>query len=162
MVRTMSALSRTKGMRAELEFSRLVFDALGIRAERRLEQARDGGHLKRHDVVTFWAERRLEQCRDGGHDLEIADFAIEVKRYASLTPALLARLWLQAEIQARGASKTPALAYRCDRQAWRVCVPLSAVNGDVFGSTWGGFEWAAELSLEAFCALARDRLRTCH
>lgn len=35
-------------------------------------------------------------------------------------------------------------------------MPLSAINGDAFGKEWGGIEWAAVMSVPAFCALVRE------
>jgi hypothetical protein len=83
-------------------------------------------------------------------------FAFECKRYAAITPALLSKFWQQAESQARSVAKIPALAYRGDRQAWRVLVPLNSIS-EAFPETWEGYEWTAELSMEAFAALVRER-----
>jgi hypothetical protein len=110
--------------------------------------------------------RNLEQSRQGGHDLVPVDtdpvslaldrFAIEVKRYAAITPALLAGFWLQAESQAARATKTPALAFRADRREWSILVPLSALNGALFRPEWTGIDWTAAVSVPAFCNLIRE------
>lgn len=133
--------SRAKGASGEREFAKLVHQHLGVELRRNLEQSRQGGH----DLVAIGADP-ISRALDA--------YAIEVKRYAAITPAMMAEFWSQAEAQAARASKTPALAYRRDREEWRVCVPLRALNGG-FGD-WPGFEWTATLSVEAFCALVRE------
>ena len=68
-------------------------------------------------------ERNLEQTRNGGHDiLGLPGWAIEVKRYSRVTQADLRGFWGQACEQARKDNGRPALAYREDRQDWRVVV----------------------------------------
>jgi hypothetical protein len=59
-------------------------------------------------------------------------------------------------MQARGASRKPILAYRADRQEWRVLVPLASINGAVFQASWDGFGWTADVSVDAFCAMVRE------
>ncbi len=93
----MTINSRQKGAGGEREFSRVLFDHLGVRLERNLEQSRAGGH----DLLVTGScpvSRALDK------------FAVEVKRYSSITPALIRRWWEQAEAQARRADKTPCLA----------------------------------------------------
>ena len=139
--------SRAKGAAAEREFAALLLDLLGVKLARNLEQSRSGGH-------------DLEAVGDDPAALALRRFAIECKRYAAIPPAMLAKFWEQAESQARRASRVPALAFRADRQEWRVVVPLSALNGEVYGEAWGGIEWTAVLSVPAFCALVRDKAHT--
>lgn len=68
-------------------------------------------------------ERNLEQTRNGGHDiLGLPGWCIEVKRYARVTQGDLIGFWSQACEQARKDGGRPALAYRLDRQEWRVIV----------------------------------------
>lgn len=134
--------SRAKGADGEREFSRLVLDSLGVRLARNLEQSRSGGH-------------DLEPVGDDPAAQALGRFAIEVKRWATVTPAMLGKFWQQAESQAARASRIPVLAYRGNRQEWRVLVPLSAINGEVYGE-WAGIDWTAVLSVPAFCALVRD------
>jgi len=138
----MSINSRTKGATGEREFSRLVLDVLGVKLARNLEQSRSGGH-------------DLEAVGDEPAAQALNRFAIECKRYAAITPGLLSRFWLQAESQAARALRIPVLAFRSDRQEWRVLVPLRAINGEVYGD-WAGIEWTAVLSVPAFCALVRE------
>lgn len=133
--------SREKGAFAEREFAKLLDQELGVRLVRNLEQSRSGGH-------------DLEPVGDDAAAVALRRFAIECKRHATITPAKLAEFWKQAEEQAVKASRMPALAFRADRQAWAVLVPLCALNR-AYGA-WEGIEWTAALSVPAFCALVRE------
>lgn len=132
--------SRDKGAGGERELSKLLHSELGVKAV-----------------------RNLEQCRGGGHDLDapantvLSGYAIEVKRLKSASHADLARYWLQAVDQANQAEKVPVLAYRVDRGEWLVFIPLSELNQAVF-EDWHGFQWAAQITIEAFCCLVRGRV----
>jgi Holliday junction resolvase len=131
----MGGLSRRKGASGERELARLLAEELGPVA------------------------RNLMQTREGGHDLDgpgLGRWALEVKRYARATPALLAEWWGQAEDQARRAGRTPALAFRENRAPWAVLVPLSALAPDLPAGE--GLAWAVALSLPAFAALVREGL----
>lgn len=125
---------REKGASSEREFARLIEEQLGVRLVRNLEQSRSGGH-------------DLEPMGDDPAALALGRFAIEVKRHAAITPAKLAEFWKQAEEQAKKAARTPVLALR-------EVLPLCALNAN-FGA-WEGIEWAAALSVPAFCALVRE------
>jgi Holliday junction resolvase len=135
--------SRAKGAQAEREFAALIQEHLGVTLRRNLEQSRSGGH-------------DLEAIGDDTAAVALNRFAIEVKRYRAVTPAMLAKFWEQAEMQARGASRMPILAYRADRQEWRVLVPLASLNGAIFQPSWEGFGWTADVGAEAFCAMVRE------
>lgn len=137
--------SRNKGASGERELSALVHEHLGVKLVRNLEQSRGGGY----DLVPVG-------------DNNVADvmsrMAIECKRYSTVTPALLERFWDQASRQADQSAKTPVLAYREDRRDWRVVVPLYLIDKTAFNPEWATtFTWTAELSIEAFCALVRER-----
>jgi Holliday junction resolvase len=128
----MPALSRTKGAAAERELARLLMDELG-------------------GSVT----RNLTQARGGGHDLDgVPGWAVEVKRARKATRADLRAWWTQAESQAERAGLRPALAFREDRGPWLVAVRLSDLRPGL--GPWPGLEWAAVLSLAAWCALVRE------
>ena len=90
--------SRNKGASAEREVSKLLYDELGIKMVRNLEQSRSGGH-------------DLTPEQSGGL---LDGYAIEVKRYAKITTALLRGFWQQACEQAQRANKVPLLIYRQD------------------------------------------------
>ncbi len=136
--------SREKGAGGEREFARLVLEHLGVALVRNLEQSRQGGH----DLIAPGSDPV---------SLALNRYAIEVKRYREITPALLAEFWRQAERQAHHAAKFPALAYRQDRQEWAVTVPLHSLNREAFQPEWTGLEWAATLSVPAFCCLIREQ-----
>jgi hypothetical protein len=92
------AKSRRKGQAAELQFCALATEALGVKFQRKLGQA-----------------------RDGGGDIDIGPFLVEVKNHARINER---DWWRQACASAKTAGKTPALAYKLARQGWRVLVPL--------------------------------------
>jgi Holliday junction resolvase len=128
----MGALSRNKGAGGERELARLLADELGA-------------------VVT----RNLVQAREGGADLLGVDgWAVEVKRAAKVTRALLRGWWAQAETQAQAAGARPALAFREDRGPWLVAVRLADLRPGL--GPWPGWEWTATLSLTAWCAVVRE------
>ena len=93
----MSASQRRKGAAGEREFLRELGSELG-------------------DCLT----RNLQQTREGGADcLCVRGWAIEVKRQEALSrPAW----WRQACEQAERAGAQPMLAYRRNREPWRVWI----------------------------------------
>jgi Holliday junction resolvase len=128
----MPALSRTKGAEGERELRRLLVEELG-------------------EGIT----RNLAQSRAGGHDLEgVPGWAVECKRARKATRALLRSWWEQTTSQAERAGLRPALCYREDRAPWLVAVHLSDLCPGL--GPWPGLEWAAVLSLPAWCALVRE------
>lgn len=95
----MSKASRDKGGRGEREFSRILSQALGDNIARNLSQTRDGGY-DLLDVSLFDIEvRRREQVSEGAWWKEVCERQI-------------------------ADGKFPALAYRQNRQPWRVIIPL--------------------------------------
>jgi len=89
--------SRNKGASGEREFLRLLGDELG-------------------EMLT----RNLSQTREGGADcLCVKGWAIEVKRCESLSRRAW---WRQACEQAERLGVEPMLAYRRNREPWRVWV----------------------------------------
>lgn len=130
--------SRTKGKAGELEFARILADATGVRLTRNLEQSRNGGC----DLIVS------ADTRDGPITF-IERFAVEVKRYATAKPGDLLCWWVQACRQATAAGKLPLLAYRLDRQEWRVRMPLEALEPRL-SDAW---EHSMEVSFESFLSL---------
>ncbi|MEQ1635432.1 MAG: hypothetical protein ABL903_02000 [Methylococcales bacterium] len=130
--------SRNKGAGAERELSKLLYDELGVKLLRNLEQSRDGGH----DLL---AE----------HGSLLDGYAIEVKRYANVSMAMLKGFWQQAIGQAANGNKIPVLMYRQDRQDWLAVIPLHVINGNLSESNH--FDSVAILNLSAFCAVVRER-----
>ena len=135
--------SRTKGAAGEREFAGLIQDHLGVRMVRNLEQSRCGGHdLIVHPEDSGLIADQLREC------------AIEVKRYAHATESTLKGFWKQAVEQADRVAKLPVLAYREDRQEWRVVIPMAHIIKDVANQD----DWAytMALSIEGFSALIRE------
>ena len=99
----MSKRSRDKGNRGENEF---------------LDQLRG-------ELGDWVPARRLDAPRDGGEDVEVSPFCIEIKRRETLS---LQTWWEQACQQAVDKELLPALAYRQNRQPWRVMIPMDAEN----------------------------------
>jgi len=121
--------SRRKGHDAERAVAAILRDALGVNVR-----------------------RNLRQSRDGGFDIEVAGFALEVKRFRSITPAKVGLWWLQATDQADLSGLIPALAYRADRHPWAVRVPLTTLRPDFPDGL------TVDLCVEGFVALAGGRL----
>lgn len=129
----MSAAPRRKGLDGERELVRLLRVHLG-------------------EAVV----RNLSQCREGGCDLlGIAGWAVECQR-AGKHPRL-GQWWAQAVTQAETARLKPALAYRLDRQPWRVRVGLGTLRPE-WGIICTDVGYTAELTLTAFAALVKEGL----
>jgi Holliday junction resolvase len=137
--------SRRKGASAEREFAALLHEELGVKLERNLEQSRGGGH----DLLP-------PPGVEGSAADVLRMLAIECKRYRQATPAMVAKWWNQATRQALSVNAWPVLAYRADRQRWRVVLPLAAIT--TTPAAWSGAEWTIETTIEAFCALVRESL----
>lgn len=136
--------SRRKGAGGEREFAAALDDLLGIRLTRNLEQSRQGGH----DLIP-------PASAAGPVAEALAWLAVEVKRYATCPPGSLATWWAQATRQAEAVGLWPVLAYRGDRQAWRVRLPLAALRPDLF-ALWADPDLTADLHLAAFACLVRE------
>ena len=134
----MSAHQRRKGQRGEREFCRALSEHLG-------------------ETLT----RQLGSERDGGPDVILDQWAIEIKRGQRIR---LATGWQQTIRQGPNElGLFPALAYRANRQPWRVIVPLDVVMmGDLL---WDPCQFAdpldgtATLSLAGFTTVIREFLR---
>lgn len=133
----MALNSRNKGAAAERDVAKLLFDQLGVKLKRNLEQTRSGGHDLISDEVGL-----------------LDAYAIEIKRYAKVTHALVDRFWDQACRQAEAVGKTPVLIFRGDREEWRVALPLSLLFEKVFDSQTSS-EFGI-FSFHAFCKLMRE------
>lgn len=135
--------SRTKGASAERELAAELHDLLGVRLSRRLRQYQAGG-----------CDLQVDEGQSG----EVADLlrrcAIEVKRHATATQGQVAGWWTQAVAQAQAQGAIPVLAYREDRQEWRVVLPLAALLSGA-PDDWGP-QSTVELSLWGFAVWARE------
>jgi Holliday junction resolvase len=129
----MSINSRTKGAAGERELIREIEEWTGIRLE-----------------------RNLAQSFAGGHDLIGLDhWAIECKRYRSISEADKRAFWAQAVRQAARVDKMPAVAFRQDRQPWRVLIVYPA-QSELYPLE--DYRAPCEIELELFCALIRESL----
>lgn len=126
----MTAMQVRKGKAGERELAGLLREHLGIEVTRNLVQARSGGS----DL------------------LGLPGWALEVKRAAR--PALAA-WWRQTCEQAEAVGERPALAYRLDRQPWRVVLALRHVATDFENAP---LALRLEIDLEVFAALVRESL----
>lgn len=58
---------------------------------------------------------------------QLDKYAIECKRYATVSQASLCTFWVQTVKQAQDVKKIPLLAYRANRSAWRIVLPLGVL-----------------------------------
>ena len=101
----MAGMSRTKGKVGERELARLLSALTGYTVARRV--------------------RNLA----GEDDLQgLPGWSIECKRYATITPALVAGWWAQAQRQAQAIGQEPVLFYRADKGAWRAVFSAELCN----------------------------------
>lgn len=126
-------MSRNKGASGERELIREIELETGIRLE-----------------------RNLLQSFGGGHDLIGLDYwAIECKRYASISYADKAAFWAQAVQQAKRVDKEPAVCFRADRSPWRVLVAYP-LHREIFDIE--DFRCTSEIGLALFCGLIREKI----
>ena len=112
----MGKKSRTKGKTGEREFINLI-----------------RGFFPSTEIT-----RNLNQTRNGGHDIDGLDgWAVEVKRQENLS---IGRWWGQAVKQAAEINARPALAYRQNREPWKILVEmdLNALKPPLSSSNWIG------------------------
>ena len=123
--------SRTKGKTGEREVAGLIRD------------------------LTGWDCRRRVRQHDGDSDLlGVPGWSVEVKRYASATPAVIEAWWKQTVEQADGL--LPVLVYRVDRRDWRAVWPVAMHLTQQRAEFWEHYRWTAESSLDAWAAVARE------
>ncbi|TCT20639.1 putative PDDEXK endonuclease [Thiobaca trueperi] len=144
----MSRMQRSKGASGERELIQAIHAHLGVKLLRNLEQSRAGGH----DLTL------ADNAEGGPVARELARYGIEVKRHSKATQGLLREWWSQTTVQAQRAGLRPCLAYRADRQDWRVVLPLAALVPSL--EPWPGHEWTADLSLLGFVTLIREQAAT--
>ena len=137
--------SRNKGAAAEREFATLIYGELGVQLQRNLEQYRTGGH----DLIA------IGYCPTANY---LNQFATEVKRHRQATDAKISEWWEQTTNQAKDANLIPLLAFRVDRQAWRIVVPLTLLS-NYLPTQYPDVKWTAWLSVEAFCLHVRESIK---
>jgi len=140
--------SKQKGASSEREFAGLIHDHLGVKLVRVLDQSRAGGF-----------DLAVSPDQAGPVVETVRGLALEVKRYNAITPSLMERFWSQAVRQAEAAGLIPALAWRADRQPWKVTIPLAWLCG--MGTSMD-LEFTATLAVEAFCLAVRERAEGSH
>ena len=103
----MSAMSRDKGHRGELEACAIIKELTGCDVRRRVRQ------------------------HDGDSDLTgLGGWSIEVKRYRIARPGqIYGGWWPQAVEQARATGTRPLLLYRADRGLWTAVWPADLHTG---------------------------------
>lgn len=127
----MTAMQRRKGASGENDAARLIREHTG------------------------WDVRRRVRQHDGDSDLVgVPGWAVEIKRHASATPAVIAGWWVQTVAQA--GDDLPVLLYRLDRREWRAVWPLSVTLAQQREAMWADWEWAVEGSVAAWAAVARE------
>jgi Holliday junction resolvase len=127
--------SRNKGLRFELQVSSLLYDELGIKLHRDLEQTRTADHGDLISSDPSWP------------------FCIECKRYAKgYFPK--DEWWEQVCTASDLVRKIPILVYKFDRLPIRVRVPIAFVQLE---KTYDK-RYVADLDFPTFCYLAREIL----
>lgn len=134
--------SRNKGAAGEREFANVIQNELGVSLIRNLEQSRSGGH----DLII------QGECSISAR---LNRFAIEVKRYRQATDGLISEWWQQTIEQAERANKTPLLAFRGDRQQWRIVIPLREVSNHL-PDKYPDIPFTGWLSVQAFGVMIRE------
>jgi hypothetical protein len=133
--------SRAKGANGEREFAKEIESLIGVKLTRNLEQTRGGGH----DLVIKDASTAVDKVLDR--------FAIEIKRYATVSEANIKNFWVQASEQASKVDKIPVLAVRENGKKWKVYLHLNQLN--YIFPEHDGVEWLSQISLTSFCHLIR-------
>lgn len=125
---------RAKGAAFEREISQKIFEQLGIKVQRDLDQYRMKG---RGDLIGL----------DG--------WCIECKRYANTKANDLHKdaWWGQTCAAASLTGDQPVLIFKYDRQPIRCVVYLSAING-----AFSGKADTATIAFETWCMLVRESL----
>ena len=115
--------SREKGARGEREFCKQLGKRLNMSWLRRNLSQYQTKNL--HDILTSPPEGTEPDTRQQKVIKHLAQMAIEVKRYKSVTPGLIKQWFGQACQQAESCSppRIPILAYRVDHGLWQIMVP---------------------------------------
>jgi Holliday junction resolvase len=121
---------RNKGAAYERTIAQQLFNELGIKFKRDLEQYRAGAHA---DLIA---------------DNEYFPFTLELKRYKDGPIGGAPAWWQQVEVAAEREGKLPCLIYKYDRKPDRCVIPLSAVMD--------GGEGQIETDFETFCFIVRE------
>lgn len=121
---------RNKGAAYERTIAQQLFNELGIKFKRDLEQYRAGAHA---DLIA--------------DDPDFC-FTLELKRYKDGPIGGSPSWWQQVEVAAEREGKWPCLIYKYDRKADRVVIPLASILD--------GGEGQIETDLQTFCFIVRE------
>lgn len=125
----MGKMQRTKGARAENQLASMLSDDLG-----------------------FDIKRTLGQARDGGADILLGFMAIQVKHAAK---ANIKAWWQQTCADAAKCKKAPVLAYKINRQGWRIRMRMREVIG--INEAWTyDHQYTEELDYQGFVLRLRE------
>lgn len=102
------------------------------------------------DLLGFVVKRNINARRGDCDSLELPGWACESKRCEAWTEAY----WTQALEQAERAERRPVLFFRGNRKPWVAMLDLADVSR--FHVAPGRFR--VEMTLEAFAAIARERI----
>tara|TARA_R110000796_G_scaffold108099_1_gene219015 strand:+ start:762 stop:1148 length:387 start_codon:yes stop_codon:yes gene_type:complete len=122
--------SRNKGASYERTTAQELFNQLGIKFKRDLEQYRTGGYA---DLIP---------------DNSNFPYTLELKRYKDGAIGGAPAWWAQVEVAAEREGKWPCLIYKYDRRPDRVVIPLASIMK--------GAEGKIETDLETFCYIVRE------
>jgi Holliday junction resolvase len=125
----MGKMQRTKGSRAECQLASMLSDDLG-----------------------FEIKRTLGQARDGGADILLGPYAVQVKHAAK---ANLKSWWQQTCTDAAKCKRQPVLAYKINRQGWRIRMRMKEVHG--INEAWTyDHQYTEELDYQGFVLRLRE------
>ncbi len=129
------------------EVAVLLTERLGITIERRWKEPSEGGCM-----LTV-----PDECQSGTAGL-LRRMAIHVRHFECEAGPYLAEWWIEAEDHLDEPDQMLVLAYKEKRSPWRLLVPLGMFlpRLDV---PFEGVEYTAELSLDAFVAVVKDKAR---
>lgn len=129
---------RQKGAAFERKIAGMLFDEIGIKFQRDIEQYRQ----------SQLCDLRPIECDEW-------PFAIECKRYASGN-TFKPEWWGQTCVAAVKTNLEPALIYKYDRAPIRCVVSLNALAMSVGQNRNIAWMQTAELNFETFCYVARE------
>jgi hypothetical protein len=112
------------------------------------------------DYAGWDVGRRLRQ-HGGDWDLEgVPGWPVESKRQGKATCGDIEGWWAHTVDQAQCAEAMPLRFFRRDRNEWRSAWPLAMQLAVQSIEQWTGYRWAAEGSVDAWAAAARELAST--
>lgn len=130
----MGTMQRNKGARAENQLASMLSDDLGMEIK-----------------------RSLGQPRDGGADILIGPYAVQVKHAAK---AQIKSWWQQTCADAAKCKRIPVLAYKINRQGWRIRMRMRELIG--INEAWTfDVQYTEELDYAGFVLRLREIDLTC-